>query len=61
MYNSRDPWGRRARWIIELEDYSFKVEYVVEDQNKVADALSRLGFQKETDDIIPKREVKYNK
>ena len=57
MSNSKDPWGRRAKWIIKLEDYSFEVEYVVGDQSKVADVLSRLGFQKETDNIIPEREV----
>ena len=35
----------------------FQSGIVVGDQNKVADTLSCLGFQKETDDIIPKREA----
>ena len=41
------PWGRRARWIAELEEYSFSMEYIEGHQNKVADALSRLGFQQD--------------
>ena len=43
----KDPWGRRARWIAELEEYSFSVEYINGKTNKVADALSRLEPQDE--------------
>jgi len=34
--------GRRARWIIELQQYNFVIEYRSEKKNQNADALSRL-------------------
>ena len=45
----KDPWGRRARWTAELEEYTFSMEYIEGHQNRVADldALSRLGFQQD--------------
>ena len=44
LFTAKDPWVRRARWIAELQEYCFATEYTKGDQNKVADALSRLGF-----------------
>ena len=49
---TRDPWGRRARWLAELQLYDFSIQYVEGTQNCVADALSRLGFAKEPTDTI---------
>ena len=49
---TRDPWGRRARWLAELQPYDFSIQYVEGSQNCVADALSRLGFAKEPIDTI---------
>ena len=40
----KDPWGKRARWMIHLEDYNFTVEHISGSLNYVADALSRLGM-----------------
>ena len=49
---TRDLWGRRARWLAELQLYDFSIQYVEGTQNCVADALSRLGFAKEPTDTI---------
>ena len=46
LSTAKDPWGRRARWIAELQEYCFTTEYIKGDQNIVADAHSRLGFRK---------------
>lgn len=34
--------GRLTRWLLELSDYNFKIEYIPGPKNDVADALSRL-------------------
>ena len=34
--------GRLTRWLLELSDYSFKLEYIPGKLNDVADCLSRL-------------------
>jgi transposase InsO family protein len=47
----KDPWGRRGRWISELQEYHFRFEYVPGAQNTMADALSRLGFVSEPQDL----------
>ena len=44
LSTAKDPWGRRARWIAELQEYYFTTEYIKGDQNRVVDDLSRLGF-----------------
>ena len=44
LSTAKDPWSRRARWIAELQEYCFTTEYIKGDQNRVADALGRLGF-----------------
>ncbi len=36
------PKGRRARWIMDLENYDFIIEHRVGKSNANADALSRL-------------------
>ena len=46
LANTKDPWGKRARWIMELEEYSFTVEYISSQENVVANALSRLEHEK---------------
>ena len=42
--NAKDPWGRRARWIAELQEYDFEMEFIDGRDKLVADALSRLEF-----------------
>ena len=44
MSTTKDPWEQRARWIVELKEYSFTVEYIESQRNVVEDALSRLGY-----------------
>ena len=48
MSTTKDPWEQRARWIVELEEYSFTVEYIESQRNVVADALSRLGYDQDS-------------
>ena len=47
MSTTKDSWEQRARWIVELEEYSFTVEYIENQHNVVEDALSRLGYDKD--------------
>lgn len=37
----REPRGRLARWMIDIQDYDFEVEYVPGKLMKVQDTLSR--------------------
>ena len=39
--------GRRARWVMELQQYDFKIEHRAGKENKNADTLSRLPYEKE--------------
>lgn len=41
MRQQKDPRGKFARWILELEDYDYTVKYVKGVENVKADALSR--------------------
>ena len=42
LMTSQTPKERRARWIMELQQYDFKIEHKSEKSNANADALSRL-------------------
>ena len=42
--NAKIPTGRRARWVMELQQYDFEVVHRSGKENKNADALSRLKF-----------------
>ena len=46
LAKTKDLWGKRGRWIMELEEYSFTVEYITSQENVVADALSRIEHEK---------------
>ncbi|KII65427.1 Retrovirus-related Pol polyprotein from transposon 17.6 [Thelohanellus kitauei] len=37
----KDPKGRRARWLMELENYDYDIEYIPGKTNSIADSLSR--------------------
>ena len=41
----RNPQPKMARWILQLEEYEFDIDYVKGKQNGVADALSRLAVE----------------
>ena len=43
--NAKVPTGRRARWVMELQQYDFEVIHRSGKENKNADALSRLKFK----------------
>ncbi|CAB4420776.1 unnamed protein product [Rhizophagus irregularis] len=46
LMNDKIPKGRRARWIMELQQYDFEVIHRSGKENKNADALSRLKYEK---------------
>ncbi|GBB92558.1 hypothetical protein RclHR1_20220004 [Rhizophagus clarus] len=68
--NAKVPKGRRARWVINLQQYDFEVIYRSRKENKNADGLSRLRFEKDINkqgirekqvvEEINKRIVEYN-
>jgi len=45
LQNTIKPVGRRARWIMDLQQYNFEIQHRSGKSNKNADALSR-GFKK---------------
>jgi hypothetical protein len=49
LTNGKVPKGRRARWMMELQQYDFEIIHRSGKENKNADALSRLKFKEETD------------
>jgi len=48
----QEPSGRLARWIMDLQQYDFTIEYRKGTLNKVADALSRQVARKD-DAVVP--------
>lgn len=45
LINDRIPKGRRARWIMKLQQYEFNVEHRPGKKNSNADALSRMKYK----------------
>ena len=43
MHKQKDPRGKMARWLIELENYDYKIEYIPGKENVQADYLSRIS------------------
>ena len=41
LRNMKDPRGKFARWITELEDYKYNIEHIPGKSNIIADSLSR--------------------
>jgi hypothetical protein len=45
LMKGKVPKGRRARWMMELQQYNFEIVHRSGKENKNADALSRLRFE----------------
>ena len=56
----KEPTGRRARWVMELQQYDFIIEHRPGKENKNADALSRM-YEKEREVPIFLLEVENTK
>ncbi|KII63191.1 Transposon Ty3-I Gag-Pol polyprotein [Thelohanellus kitauei] len=41
LRNLKDPRGRRARWLMELEEFDYEIKHLAGNHNVVADTLSR--------------------
>ena len=46
----QDLFGRRGRWFSEIEEFNFEIEHIEGKENFLADALSRLRFDKSIED-----------
>ena len=42
MMKTHEPKGRRARWIMKLQEYDFEIKHRTGRSNRNADALLRL-------------------
>lgn len=47
----KEPSGRLARWVLEIQQYEFEVEYRKGTANRVADALSRNPIEHPCEDV----------
>jgi len=45
LHNLKSPSGRLTRWVMEMQQYDFEVEYRKGAMNRVADALSRTPME----------------
>ncbi|CAG8738232.1 5262_t:CDS:1, partial [Funneliformis mosseae] len=52
LRTSKIPKGRRARWIMELQQYDFNIQHRPGKNNANTDALSRLISEKEQDNFL---------
>ena len=60
LRKQRDPRGKFARWIMELEQYDYQFEYKPGKENEGSDAFSRIpGERAETDDLDPLDDLIY--
>ena len=51
--HSTEPKGRRARWIVDLQEYDFEVQHRPGTHNRNADALSRLPQGNSINKVLP--------
>ena len=49
--NTKDPRGKFARWISELEEYNYTIQYLPGKLNTKADALSRFSSKLQNQDV----------
>ena len=56
----RDPRGKIARWLMELEEYDFEIEHVTGTKNVKADFLTRISTTTATPPDSPLNEHTYN-
>ena len=49
----KDPCGRRRQMFSGIAEYEFEIEHIEEQNNVVANVLSRLGFGKSNRDADP--------
>ena len=46
----KDPRGKRARWLMELESYNYTIDYISGPENAAADAMSRINVPSSADE-----------
>ena len=51
MRNQKDPRGKMARWLVELENYDYRIEYLPGKDNIQADYLSRVEIPDDLPDL----------
>jgi len=56
MNVNKIPKGRRARWIMELQQYNFTIEHRSGKKNANADALSRMKYKNDDSELSEKED-----
>lgn len=56
MRKQKDPRGKMARWLVEMENYDYQIEYVPGKENVQADYLSRVEIPETRPEILSTQE-----